>query len=58
MILTDGNDYFEGLCCPLSVNPKELYHEITQEAWEQILINIKTMEENDNDRIGYNWGDN
>lgn len=57
MILTDGQDFYEGLCCPLSVDVNNVYEEITQEEYEQILNNIKNLEEENNDAID-NWGDN
>ena len=59
-ILTDGQDYFEGLCCPLGVNVSEIYTEITIEEYEELLINKQSDEtmEDDNDGRNDNWTNN
>ena len=59
-ILTDGTDYFEGLCCPLGVNVSEIYKEITIEEYEELLINKPSDEimEDDNDGSNDNWTNN
>lgn len=55
-ILTDGQDYFEGLCCPLGVNVSEIYTEITIEEYEELQnkLNLK----DDNDGNDDNWTNN
>ena len=45
-------EIYEGLCCPLSVNPEELYQEITKEEAEAIIIN---QEENGEDEGNGNY---
>jgi hypothetical protein len=57
MILTDGNEYFEGLCCPLSVSVEEIYEEITREKYEELQDIMMKLEEENNDAIDH-WGDN
>lgn len=37
-LFLDGETY-EGLCCPLSVNPSEIYTEITKEEAQALMIN-------------------
>jgi hypothetical protein len=56
MILTDGQDFYEGLCCPLFVSVEEIYEEITREEYEELQDKIK-LEDEHNDGID-NWGDN
>lgn len=55
-ILTDGQDYFEGLCCPLGVNVSEIYTEITIEEYEE-LQNKLNLEDEDNGSND-NWTNN
>ena len=55
-ILTDGQDYFEGLCCPLGVNVSEIYTEITQEQYEELQNKLNL--EDDNDGNDDNWTNN
>ena len=55
-ILTDGQDYFEGLCCPLGVNVSEIYTEITIEQYEE-LQNKMNLEDEDNGNDD-NWTNN
>lgn len=55
-ILTDGTDYFEGLCCPLGVNVSEIYTEITIEEYEE-LQNKLNLEDEDNGNDD-NWTNN
>lgn len=55
-ILTDGQDYFEGLCCPLGVNVTDVYKEITIEEYEE-LQNKLNLEDEDNGS-NYNWTNN
>ena len=55
-ILTDGQDYFEGLCCPLGVNVSEIYTEITIEQYEE-LQNKLNLEDEDNGNND-NWTNN
>lgn len=55
-ILTDGQDYFEGLCCPLGVNVSEIYTEITIEEYEE-LQNKLNLEDEDNGNDD-NWTNN
>ena len=55
-ILTDGQDYFEGLCCPLGVNVSEIYTEITIEQYKE-LQNKMNLEEEDNGSSD-NWTNN
>ena len=55
-ILTDGTDYFEGLCCPLGVNVSEIYTEITIEQYEE-LQNKLNLEDEDNGSND-NWTNN
>lgn len=55
-ILTDGQDYFEGLCCPLGVNVSDVYTEITIEEYEE-LQNKMNLEEEDNGSSD-NWTNN
>ena len=55
-ILTDGQDYFEGLCCPLGVNVSEIYTEITIEQYEE-LQNKLNLEDEDNGSND-NWTNN
>lgn len=55
-ILTDGTDYFEGLCCPLGVNVSEIYQEITIEKYEE-LQNKLNWEDKDNGSDN-NWTNN
>ena len=55
-ILTDGQDYFEGLCCPLGVNITDVYREITIEEYEE-LQNKLNLEEEDNGSND-NWTNN
>ena len=55
-ILTDGQDYFEGLCCPLGVNISEIYTEITIEQYEE-LQNKLNLEDEDNGSND-NWTNN
>lgn len=55
-ILTDGQDYFEGLCCPLGVNVSEIYKEITIEEYEE-LQNKLNLEDEDNGSND-NWTNN
>lgn len=55
-ILTDGTDYFEGLCCPLGVNVSEIYKEITIEEYEELQnkLNLEDKDNGSND----NWTNN
>ena len=55
-ILTDGQDYFEGLCCPLGVNVSEIYTEITIEQYEELQnkLNLEDEYNGSND----NWTNN
>lgn len=55
-ILTDGQDYFEGLCCPLGVNVSEIYAEITIEEYEELQNKLNL--EDDNDGNNDNWTNN
>ena len=55
-MLTDGQDYFEGLCCPLGVNVSEIYTEITVEQYEE-LQNKLNLEDEDNGSND-NWTNN
>ena len=55
-ILTDGQDYFEGLCCPLGVNVTDVYKEITIEEYEELQNNLN-LEDEDNG-INDNWTNN
>ena len=55
-ILTDGQDYFEGLCCPLGVNVTDVYKEITIEEYEE-LQNKLNLEDEDNGSND-NWTNN
>ena len=55
-ILTDGQDYFEGLCCPLGVNVTDVYKEITIEEYEE-LQNKMNLEDKDNGNDD-NWTNN
>lgn len=55
-ILTDGQDYFEGLCCPLGVNVSDVYTEITIEEYEE-LQNKLNLEDEDNGSND-NWTNN
>ena len=55
-ILTDGIDYFEGLCCPLGVNISDVYTEITIEQYEE-LQNKLNLEDEDNGNDD-NWTNN
>ena len=55
-ILTDGQEYFEGLCCPLGVNVSEIYTEITIEEYEE-LQNKLNLEDEDNGSND-NWTNN
>lgn len=55
-ILTDGQDYFEGLCCPLGVNVSEIYKEITIEEYEELQNKLNL--EDDNDGNDDNWTNN
>ena len=55
-ILTDGQDYFEGLCCPLGVNVTDVYKEITIEEYEE-LQNKLNLEDEDNGNDD-NWTNN
>ena len=55
-ILTDGQEYFEGLCCPLGVNVSEIYKEITIEEYEE-LQNKMNLEDEDNGNDD-NWTNN
>ena len=55
-ILTDGQDYFEGLCCPLGVNVSEIYTEITIEEYEELQNKLNL--EDDNDGNDDNWTNN
>ena len=55
-ILTDGQDYFEGLCCPLGVNISDVYTEITIEEYEE-LQNKLNLEDEDNGSND-NWTNN
>lgn len=55
-ILTDGQDYFEGLCCPLGVNVTDSYKEITIEEYEELQNKMNLEDEyNGNDD---NWTNN
>ena len=55
-ILTDGQDYFEGLCCPLGVNVTDVYKEITVEEYEELQNKMNLEDEyNGNDD---NWTNN
>lgn len=55
-ILTDGQDYFEGLCCPLGVNVTDAYKEITIEEYEELQNKMNLEDEyNGNDD---NWTNN
>lgn len=47
-LFLDG-EVFEGVCCPLSVNPEELYTEITIEEAEEIMKANQEEEEIEND---------
>lgn len=51
LLFLDGEIY-EGLCCPLSVNPEEIYSEITKEEAEALMIN---QEENGEDEENGNY---
>lgn len=55
-ILTDGQDYFEGLCCPLGVNIADVYQEITIEQYEELQnkLNLEDYNDGNND----NWTNN
>ena len=55
-ILTDGQDYFEGLCCPLGVNISEIYKEITIEEYEELQSKLN-LEDEDNGSDN-NWTNN
>ena len=55
-ILTDGQDYFEGLCCPLGVNVTDVYKEITIEEYEELQNKLNL--EDDNDGSNDNWTNN
>ena len=55
-ILTDGQDYFEGLCCPLGVNVTDVYKEITIEGYEELQNKLNL--EDDNDGSNDNWTNN
>lgn len=55
-ILTDGQDYFEGLCCPLGVNVSEIYTEITIKEYEELQNKLK-LEDEDNGNND-NWTNN
>ena len=55
-ILTDGTDFFEGLCCPLGVNVTDVYTEITIEEYEE-LQNKLNLEDEDNGNDD-NWTNN
>ena len=55
-ILTDGQDYFEGLCCPLGVNVTDVYKEITIEEYEELQNKLNL--EDDNDGNNDNWTNN
>ena len=55
-ILTDGQDYFEGLCCPLGVNVSEIYKEITIEEYEELQNKLNL--EDDNNGNNDNWTNN
>ena len=55
-ILTDGQDFFEGLCCPLGVNVSEIYTEITIEEYEELQNKLK-LEDKDNGNDD-NWTNN
>ena len=55
-ILTDGQDYFEGLCCPLGVNISDVYTEITIEEYEELQNKLNL--EDDNDGSNDNWTNN
>ena len=48
MLLFLDGEVYEGLCCPLNVNPEELYAEITIEEAEEIM-KAKAEEEIIND---------
>lgn len=49
MLLFLDGEIYEGLCCPLSVDPENLYTEITQEEAEAIMAANQEEEiENDN----------
>lgn len=56
MILTDGQDYFEGLCCPFGVNITGTYTEITIEEYEELQnkLNLEDYNDGNND----NWTNN
>lgn len=56
MVLTDGNEYFEGLCCPFGVNIADVYQEITIEQYEE-LQNKLNLEDKDNGSDN-NWTNN
>ncbi len=47
-LFLDG-EVFEGVCCPLNVNPEELYTEITIEEAEEIMKEQEAEEEETND---------
>lgn len=55
-ILTDGTDFFEGLCCPLGVNVTDVYKEITIEQYEELQnkLNLEDYNDGNND----NWTNN
>ena len=55
-ILTDGQDYFEGLCCPLGVNVSEIYTEITIEEYEELQNKLNLEDENNGSND--NWTNN
>ena len=55
-VLTDGQDYFEGLCCPLGVNVSEIYTEITIVQYEEVQ-NKMNLEDEDNGNDD-NWTNN
>lgn len=55
-ILTDGQDYFEGLCCPLGVNVTDVYKEITIEEYKELQNKLNL--EDDNDGSNDNWTNN
>lgn len=49
MLLFLDNEIYEGLCCPLSVDPENLYTEITIEEAEAIMAEQAEEEEINDD---------
>lgn len=60
VLINDINEVFNSITCPLDCEPSDYYTEITQEQYEELLINQQSDEimEDDNDGSNDNWTNN